>query len=60
MAEWPSALAFRDSRKQVWVSSPRSFFRSVSAGIGSQKGVLRFLGEEAALAVKDADPRISN
>jgi hypothetical protein len=29
----------------------------VSAGIGSQKGVLRFLGEEQALAVKDANPR---
>jgi hypothetical protein len=37
----------------------KGFLRSVSAGIGSQKGVLRYLGEEHALAVKDANPRIS-
>jgi len=35
----------------------KGFLRSVSAGIGSQKGVLRSLVGEQALAVKDANPR---
>jgi hypothetical protein len=36
----------------------KGFSPSVSAGIGSQKGVLRSLVRQA-LAVKDANPRIS-
>jgi len=37
----------------------KAFSSSVSVGIGSQKGVLRSLVRELALAVKDANPRIS-
>jgi len=37
----------------------KGFSRSVSAGIDLQKGVLRSLVRKQALAVKDADPRIS-
>ena len=37
----------------------KGFSQSVSAGIGLQKGVLRSLARKQALAVKDANPRIS-
>jgi hypothetical protein len=37
----------------------KGFSQSVSVGIGSQKGVLRSLVRQA-LAVKDANPRLSN
>jgi hypothetical protein len=36
----------------------KEFLRSVSAGIGSQKGALRSLVREQAQAVKDANPCI--
>ena len=38
----------------------KAFSWSLSVGIGSQKGVLRSLVRELALAVKDANPRISH
>jgi hypothetical protein len=38
----------------------RGLSPSVSVGIDFQKGVLRSLVREDALAVKDANPRISN
>jgi hypothetical protein len=34
----------------------KGFLRSVSAGIGSQKGVLRFLGEEASISGQGRRP----
>jgi hypothetical protein len=45
------------SKRQGLSYLTKGFSRSVSAGIGSQERRPPFLGEEQALAVKDADPR---
>jgi hypothetical protein len=47
----------RDSKGRGLSCLTKGFLRSVSAGIGSQKGVLRSLVRKEALAVKDANPR---